>query len=264
MSDTYRRQAIMARARSDGRVRVDALARQFGVTVQTIRRDLTDLSEAGLLARVHGGAVLPSGTRNIGYEDRRGLNLDAKEAIGRTAAAQITDGASVFLDIGTTAEAVARALLAHHGLLVVTNNINVANILVANPEAEIVLAGGLLRRADGGLVGEVTVDFVRQFKVDTAVIGASALDEGGDVLDFDFREVRIVQEVLATARRKILVADASKLARSAPVRIGTLRAFDIWVTDARPPERLRRLAADWGTEVIVAAPDRRGAVTSSG
>lgn len=252
--DSYRRQQIMARARSDGRVLVEPLARQFGVTVQTVRRDLAHLCEAGLLARVHGGAVLPSGTRNIGYEDRRGLNLDAKEAIGRTAAAQITDGASVFLDIGTTAEAVARALLRHNGLLVVTNNINVANILVTNPEAEIVLAGGLLRRADGGLVGEVTVDFVRQFKVDTAVIGCSAMDEDGEVLDFDFREVRVAQAVMETARRRILVADGSKLSRSAPVRIGTLRAFDLWVTDARPPERLRRRAADWGTEVIVAAP----------
>jgi DeoR family glycerol-3-phosphate regulon repressor len=251
--DSYRQQQIMARARSDGRVLVEPLARHFGVTVQTIRRDLAQLCDAGLLARVHGGAVLPSGTRNIGYEDRRGLNLDAKEAIGRVAAAQITPGASVFLDIGTTAEAVARALLRHTGLLVVTNNINVANILVANPEAEIVLAGGLLRRSDGGLVGEATVDVVRQFKVDTAVIGCSAMDEDGDVLDFDFREVRVAQAVMETARRRILVADHSKLARSAPVRIGTLRAFDLWVTDARPPERLRRRIADWDTDVVVAA-----------
>lgn len=262
MSDAFRRQDILARARRDGKVAVNALARQFGVTVQTIRRDLSALAEAGLLARVHGGALLPSGTRNIGYTDRTTLNHAAKEAIGRIAAHQITNGASVYLDIGTTAEAVARALLRHEGLLVVTNNINVANILIDSPDAEIVLAGGVLRRTDGGLVGEATLEFVRQFKVDTAVIGASALDREGDVLDFDFREVRVAQAVMGLARRRILVADGSKLSRSAPVRLGSLRDFDIWVTDRSPGDRLRRACAEWRTEIAVASPRALQPVTS--
>lgn len=244
----------MARARTEGRVAVEPLAEAFGVTVQTIRRDLSALADAGLLARVHGGAVLPSGTRNIGYEDRRVLNPEAKEAIGRAAAARIPNGASVFLDIGTTVEAVARALRAHAGLLVVTNNINAANILVANPDAEIILAGGLLRRADGGLVGEVTADFVRQFKVDIAVIGASALDAGGDALDYDFREVRVAQAVMGHARRSMLVADLSKLGRSAPVRLGPLSQFDLWVTDAAPPSALAEACERWRTELVPAPP----------
>lgn len=254
MPAAFRHAQIMARARAEGRVLAEPLARALGVTVQTIRRDLAALADAGLLARVHGGAVLPSGTRNIGYDERRALNADAKAAIGRTAARRIPNGASVFLDIGTTVEAVARALLAHAGLLVVTNSINAANILVANADAEIVLAGGLLRRADGGLVGEVTADFTRQFKVDVAVIGASALDAGGDALDYDFREVRVAQAVMGYARRAMLVADLSKFGRSAPVRLGSLAAFDLWVADAPPPEPLVTACDRWATEIVTPGP----------
>lgn len=252
MSEDMRHDTILSRAKADGRVRADALARQLGVSVQTVRRDLAALAQAGLLTRVHGGAVLPSGTVNIGYEARRDLHHAGKEAIGRTTAARIPNGASVYLDIGTTSEAVARAMRGHAALLAVTNNINVANILMGNAEAEVVLAGGVLRRADGGLVGEATAEFVRQFKVDTAVIGASAIDHDGDVLDFDFREVQVARAVLDLARRVILVADASKLGRSAPVRIGSLRRFDLWVTDRRPPPDLMHACAEWRTDVVVA------------
>lgn len=252
MAEDLRHQTILARIRAEGRVNAQVLARQLGVSVQTVRRDLGALAEAGLIGRVHGGAVLPSGTRNIGYNERRDLRHSGKDAIGRATAARIPNGASIYLDIGTTSEAVARALLSHSALLVVTNNINVANILVASPEIEVVLAGGLLRRADGGLVGEATADFVRQFKVDTAVVGASAIDSDGDVLDFDFREVRVVQAVTALARRTILATDSSKLARTAPVRLGNLRDFDLWVTDQRPAADLMHACAGWRTEVVIA------------
>lgn len=251
MAMNYRLDEILAKARTEGKVAAEDLARSFGVTVQTVRRDLNTLCEAGLLTRVYGGAILPSGTRNIGYEDRRRLHEPEKERIGQACALRIPNGAALFLDIGTTVEAVARALLSHEGLMVVTNNINVANILAANASAEILLAGGVLRRSDGGLVGEVTADFVRQFKVDTAVIGASAIDESGDALDFDFREVRVAQAVMSGARRAFLVADASKLARTAPVRLASLVEFDVWFTDEPPPAGLAGICETGKTDVVL-------------
>lgn len=254
MPITPRQSDILDRARSEGRVMVEGLAEAFGVTVQTIRRDLTELCDARLLDRIHGGAVLPSGVTNIGYEDRRRLNADAKEAIARACAAEIPNGASLFLNIGTTTEAVARALLGHSGLMVVTNNMNAAQILAANPSCEVVLTGGALRRADGGLVGDLAVQTIRAFKVDVAVIGASALDADGDLLDFDIQEVRVAHAILQQARQAILVADLGKLTRAAPVRIGSLSDLDIWVTDADPPAALRALCRDSGTEIRVAQP----------
>lgn len=252
MSQSFRYPEIIEIARRDGKVTVDGLAAHFGVTLQTIRRDLAELADAGRLERVHGGAVLPSGVANIGYEDRRGLNEAAKDAIARACAAEIPDNSSVFLNIGTSTEAVARALLRHRNLMVITNNMNVANILVANADCEIIVTGGTLRRSDGGLVGVVTGNTIAQFKFDVAVIGCSAMDEDGELLDFDVQEVGVSQTILSRARRAFLVADGSKFSRSAPARIGSLSEIDTMFTDAPPPASVQAACATWGTRIVVA------------
>ncbi|MEL6586911.1 MAG: DeoR/GlpR family DNA-binding transcription regulator [Pseudomonadota bacterium] len=243
---SFRHPLILDVLRRDGRATVEGLAAALGVTVQTIRRDLSDLAETGHLTRVHGGAVLPSGVTNIAHGDRRALNADAKADIARRAAALIPDRASVFLNIGTTTEAVAQALRTHDGLMVVTNNLNVANIL-AESDADVVVTGGTLRRADGGLTGPLAAAAVARFKVDVAVVGCSALDQDGDLLDFDPSEVEVSQAILRQSRRRILVADQSKLEREAPVRIGTLDQIDIWVSDGRPPRPLEARLEGWDT-----------------
>ena len=247
-----RQTAILDLARSEGRVAVEDLSQRFGVTLQTIRRDLTDLAEAGLLDRVHGGAVARTGVVNIGYDQRRQMNDDAKTAIARACAAAIPENSSLILNLGTTTEAVARALLRHRNITVITNNMNVANILLANPGCEVMLAGGLLRRSDGGLTGDLTMEFFQQFKVDTAVIGCSALDEDGDILDFDLAEVRVSRAILDRCRQAFLVADGSKFARTAPGLIGSLARIDRFFTDRPLPAALAERCAAWKTEVKLA------------
>ena len=145
MALCFRQTEILEIARADGRVVVDTLADRFGVTLQTIRRDLTDLADAGMLDRVHGGAMLRTGVSNIGYEMRRRMNAEGKSAIARACAQMIPDNSSMILNNGTTTEAVARALLGHRNITVVTNNMNVANILVANDSCDVMVAcGGLM------------------------------------------------------------------------------------------------------------------------
>jgi DeoR family glycerol-3-phosphate regulon repressor len=252
MALNFRQGEILGIARAEGRVSVEDLAGRFGVTVQTIRRDLAELSGAGKLDRVHGGAVMPQGASNIGYEERRSLNAEAKAAIGRACAAAIADNSSLFLNIGTTTEAVARALIGHRDITVVTNNMNVANILVGNASCAVIVAGGMLRRSDGGLVGDLAVQAIEAFKVDFAVIGTSALDLDGDLLDFDPQEVRVSRAIIRQARRVFVVTDASKLDRSAPVRIGSLAEVDAVFTDRPLPEPLTRKCRGWKTAVHVA------------
>ncbi len=237
-------------AREDGRVLVEALALRFDVTPQTIRKDLNDLCAARMLSRVHGGAVVGSGRENLEYEARRTLAAPQKAAIGRAAARLIPDGASLFINIGTTTEAVSEALIERPGLMVITNNINVANRMRLYPQTEVVIAGGVVRGSDGGIVGEAAVDFIRQFKVDFAIIGASALDIDGALLDFDFREVKVAQAIIENARHVILVADASKFDRTAPVRIGHLRQIHSFITDRCVQPSIRRLCADLGIALI--------------
>ncbi|MCR9086223.1 MAG: DeoR/GlpR family DNA-binding transcription regulator [Rhodobacteraceae bacterium] len=249
MSQTLRHPDILDIARREGRVTVEGLAERFGVTAQTIRRDLSELADAGRLERVHGGAILPSGVTNIGYADRRALAADEKEAIAAACAAAIPDSSSVFLNIGTSTEAVARAMLRHRDLLVVTNNMNVAQILLENPDCRIVLAGGSLRRSDGGLIGALTMRAIEQFKFDHAVIGCSALDADGDLLDFDIQEVGVSQTIIERARSTYLVADATKFERTAPVRIASLRDMEVFFTDGPVPPELAQRCAAWGTEI---------------
>ncbi|MBA4491793.1 DeoR/GlpR family DNA-binding transcription regulator [Paracoccus sp. S1E-3] len=249
MALSIRQNEIVELARAEGRVLVDDLAQRFEVTLQTIRRDLGDLAEAGLLDRVHGGAVPRMGMVNLGYEARRRLHSDAKTAIGVACAAAIPDNSSLILNIGTTTEAVAQALLQHSNITVITNNMNVANILAANPGCEIMVAGGALRRSDGGLVGELATQFIEQFKVDYAVIGTSALDLDGDLLDYDLAEVRVSRAILRQARQSFLVTDHSKLGRSAPARIASLSDIHTVFTDLPLPTPLMDRCAGWGTEV---------------
>ena len=253
MSLTFRQKEILASVRRSGRVAVEELAEMLSVTPQTIRRDLNHLCDEGHLTRVHGGAVLQSGVANTAYEARKSIAREAKRAIGRHCAEKIPDGASLFINIGTTTEAVAQALGQRRDILVITNNLNVANIMAANPDCGVMVTGGMLRRTDGGLVGESTLDMVQQFKADYAVIGVSAIDEDGSLLDFDYREVRVAQAIIANARKVFLVADATKLDRSAPVRIGHMRDIDAFFTDQPLPGPLAQICAQHGVDVHIVA-----------
>ena len=245
---------ILDIAKRNGRVDVDGLASHFDVTPQTIRKDLNFLCDNELLERVHGGAIYKSGVSNYAYTERRSHAAIEKAAIGKAAASLIPDNASLILNIGTTTEQVAQALVRHDGLLVITNNINVANIMHSNSSADVVVAGGMLRKTDGGLVGEATVDFIKQFKVDFAIIGVSAIDNDGALLDYDYREVRISQEILQHARKRVLVGDSMKFERNAPVRIGHLSDVNYFVTDRMPNDAIQMICRDADTEIVVAPP----------
>jgi DeoR family glycerol-3-phosphate regulon repressor len=250
---TPRQKDIVAIAKLEGRVGVEALAERFNVTPQTIRKDLNDLCERGVLQRYHGGAVLSSGIANFGYEARRGLATEEKRRIGIRAASLIPDNSSLLINIGTTTEQVAVALRNKQGLLAITNNINVVNILQGYDQIEVIIAGGVVRHSDGGVVGEAAVDFIRQFKVDYAVIGTSAIDEDGTLLDFDYREVKVAQAIMGCARKSILVADNLKYERTAPVRIGHISQLDYFVTNRAPPPRLSDICRDNDVLIEVAS-----------
>lgn len=247
---TPRQTDILAMARAQGRVSVDDLAARFEVSPQTIRKDLNELCDQKLMTRVHGGAIIASGVENVAYEARRFIAQAEKRAIGEAAARLIPNNASLFINIGTTTEEVARALMQHEGLLVITNNLNVATLLYRQPKIEVVVAGGPVRRADGALIGSTAVDFIKQFKVDYAVIGASAIDEDGALLDFDIREVRVSRAIIDNARQVMLVADRLKLERAAPIRIGHLAEIDVFVTDELPSQPLRALCRSDAVKLV--------------
>jgi len=222
-----RQSKIQQLVQAKGFVTIEYLAREFGVTPQTIRRDINTLSDAGMINRYHGGAGADSSIENVAYNERKILCHEEKQAIAQMVASQIPEHASLFINIGTTTEAIAQALCNHKRLRIITNNLNVAGILSANSNFEVIVAGGLVRHRD-----------IEQVKVDYGIIGISGIDVDGTLLDFDYREVRAARAIIDNSRKVFLAADHTKFGRNAMVRLGSIEEVDGLFTDKQPPSPL--------------------------
>jgi DeoR family glycerol-3-phosphate regulon repressor len=253
-----RRAQIVDLVRRQGFVSIDSLAHRFAVTPQTVRRDINALCEQAVLQRHHGGAALASSVENIAYLDRQVLCIEEKRRIARLVAAHIPDHASLFINIGTTTEEIAKQLMRHVGLRVITNNLNVAALLAHKPDFQVTVAGGVVRARDRGIVGEAAIDLIRQFRVDYGVIGISGIDLDGTLLDFDYQEVRVAQAIIASSRQVFLAADHTKFGRNAMVRLGSMEDIDALFTDLVPPPPLRERIVAADVALFVAEPGPEG------
>ncbi|CAG8999054.1 MAG: Glycerol-3-phosphate regulon repressor [Candidatus Celerinatantimonas neptuna] len=241
MKQLERHHKILQLLSEQGFVSTEDLVSHFTVSPQTIRRDLNELADQKRIQRHHGGASLQTSTENDPYANRKVAFQESKQRIASAIAEQIPNGASLFIDIGTTAEAVALALLNHKALRVVTNNLNVASILLKNEDVMVILAGGEVRHRDGGIIGEATRDFINQFRMDFGILGISGIDEDGSLLDFDYHEVRVKQSIIDHSRHAFLAADVSKFGRNAMVNMGNIAQVNALFTDAQPPRGIRNI-----------------------
>ena len=144
-------------------------------------------------------------------------------------------------------------MLGHRSLKVITNNLHVANILSAKDDFDVLIASGKVR-SDGGVVGQATADFIKQFKVDYALVGISGIDEDGTLLDFDYQEVCVSQAIIHNARQVFLAADSSKFGRNAMIRLGSLEQIDQLFTEQEPSPAFARCLREWQVKVEVARP----------
>ena len=247
-----RQKAILDMVSERGFVATESMVSEFDVTPQTIRRDLNELNANGLLTRFHGGAGQPHSIENRPYKDRLKSGVDAKRKIAQLTASLVPNGASLFLNVGTTTEFVAQALLSHENLHVVTNNINVAQILAHNNSFKIMIAGGEVRNNDGGIIGTSSVDFVNDFRLDIGIVGIGGIDDTGVLLDYDHEEVKTARTILRNSRKTILVADKHKFGNPAMNRMAHLEDLDVLVTDEEPSEDYLNICKRAGLKVYVA------------
>lgn len=247
-----RQQELLSCVQREGFVSVDKLATLFRVTHQTIRRDINLLADLNMVRRYHGGATLSSSSENMAYNARQGLLSEEKRRIAKLVAQHIPDHATLFINLGTTTEEVARALSAHRNLRVITNNMNVAAIMGNYPGAEVIVTGGVVRARDGGLTGEAAVDFINRFKVDFGIIGISGIETDGTLRDFDYREVRVSEAIIRNSRTVFLATDHSKFGRPALVRLGDLSEIDALFTDSPVPEEMAETFEKVKTKVLIA------------
>jgi DeoR family transcriptional regulator, fructose operon transcriptional repressor len=247
-----RRRQIADLAEESGALRVAELASRFGVTDETIRRDLSALEEAGILTRQHGGAL----STGMGFETpygRRGREQNAaKEAIARAALSFINDGSTIILDSGTTIRALVALLRTKRDLLVITNGVSHVPELLANPSTTVVLTGGSVRRASLGAVGDLAVATLQTLQADHAFLATQGFSAGTGVTYPSFEEVAVKRAMIAAGVEATLLADGSKCGRTSMVRVAPLDQFNRLITSAPIPgeelDKIRQL----GLEVIVA------------
>ena len=255
MGQEIRHKEIVLFVKEKGYATIDELSDYFNVTPQTIRRDINTLADAEKIRRHHGGASIDSSTTNVSYSTRQILQLKEKEAIAQRIATEIPNHASLFINIGTTTETVAKALLNHTGLQIITNNLNVASILRNKDDFTVIIAGGTVRSRDGGVIGEATLDFINQFRVDYGIVGISGIDPiDGSLLDYDYQEVRIAQSIINNSRSVFLAADSEKFGRNAVVRLGSISQVNRLFTDVMPPETIQTLLQEHDVEVTLCSP----------
>lgn len=249
--------AIMKLLEGHGTMAVADLSHSLGVSAETIRRDIRRLVGAGAAVRVHGAVGLAGQTGEAPFERRMRENAAAKRAIAKAASAEIVDGDTLMLDTGTTTSFLARALLGHHRLTVVTNSSDIARTLATVNGNRVFMAGGELRGDSGAALGASAIDFVRDFAVQHAIISAGAVDESG-VMDFDLMEAQFARAVLGCGARRILVSDATKFARRGVIRVAGLADVDMLVTDQPPPGPVAAAMAAAGTALRLAPVQHDG------
>lgn len=246
-----RHQKILELLRESGKVSVEALSGEFGVSAPTIRADLGVLEQRRLLRRTHGGAI-PIGTTlyEPTFLERELAQTEEKRRIGRMAASRVHDNETVLLDAGTTIHEIARFLRERRGLTVVTNSLPAAFELAETGTVNVVLIGGQVHPERRATLGPLAADFVRDMHVDRAFIGVNGVSEeaGWTVVDFD--AVQVKRAMMARAREVVVVADHSKLGEATFASIGPLHSANVLITDT-PIERqnLRNALEKAGVEI---------------
>lgn len=252
MRSSPRDRAILERLEETGTARVEELARGLGVTGETVRRALNRLEAAGRVARVHGGAHLKDWGPEPSFAQRMQVNPGPKRRIAEAVARMLPDGASVFLDVGSTTAYVAQALRARRDLFVVTNSLPVAQALAGVNGNRVFMAGGELRAHDGGAFGAEALEFLRQFRVGHAVLSVAAVNAEGGFLLQDLREAEFSRAMIARAETVIVAADAAKFGHTAPIAVAPPGSFHHLVTETAPDAALAAYFAAAGIKVTLA------------
>ena len=240
-----------------GYVAIEEIVSAFNVTPQTVRRDLQDLADRGLLRRHHGGASANLSTANTDYGLRVVETAGEKAAMARAAAELVTPGTSFFITPGTTMDALAKAIAERRprGLRVVTNSTAAASILDKCPEISILITGGMWLGQNRAMGGMHAAAFIENYRCDLHMTSIGGIDSEGNLLEYRDDEAVVGRAMLRNAWRAVLLADHTKFSRAAMSRLGHLSEINTLVTDRQPTPATTRLIRDAGCELIVASSE---------
>jgi len=248
---TNRREEIATLINQIGYASIEQLAEKFGVSTQTIRRDIYDLADQQLVSRHHGGAGSVSSMINVSYDARRISMLEEKQRLAVRAAQLIRSSQSIFMTGGSTMEIVAKELSEIPTLCVITNNIHAAIHLYSKKDIELLMPCGRVRHHNGCIIGPAAMDFITNFHTDFLIMGIGAISPEGRLLDYDYEESMLMGEMMRNAKETILVTDHTKFKNSATSQVGHLKDISYLVTDTEPPVPFRELLDELNVTLIV-------------
>ena len=252
MMGQERRAQILQIVRRDGRAKVNELAALFNTSEVTIRIDLNELHERGLVLRSHGGAVLPDTVlRESPVYERLKAHSEEKQRIGAMAATLIKDGETIILDSGTTTLEIARRIKKKQGLQIITNGINIAVELLDAPAAQIFVVGGTLGRESASITGRFTEDMLDQFSADRLFLSGAGCDPDFGISGAHVEETMVNRAMLKISREIILVADASKFSKRSMARIAPFSEIDTVITDTSLREETQEKLRAIGCNLIL-------------
>ncbi|MCA2012157.1 DeoR/GlpR family DNA-binding transcription regulator [Cereibacter sphaeroides] len=252
-ANAARAREILDRLRlSGGRVRINDLAEAIGVTDETVRRNVKLLADDGLVQKFHGSVELIDAKTELSFSLRMDEEPEAKRRVAAHVASHIPNGASLFLDVGSTTAYIAQALRGHSELFIVTNSVAVAHSLAARNDNRVFMPGGELRPHDGGIFGVDALDFVGRFLADFAILSIAAIDPTNRFSIFDLEEAKYSRAIMSRAATRIVAADSSKFGRRAPIALANPEMLDLLITDKQPPEDIGSVLAELEIEVALA------------
>jgi DeoR family transcriptional regulator, fructose operon transcriptional repressor len=248
-----RRQSIVARARRDGRVNVAELATELDVTAETVRRDLSELEQSGLLRRVHGGAV-PVDQLTLEPEvlERSAAMMAQKRRIAKRALEELSPEGTVLLDSGTTTAAIADRFPTDRPRSVVTNSVSLALVLASRPNLTVLTLGGQIRSATHAAVGPWALQQLATVQPDIAFIATNGVSVERGLTTPNSDEAAVKRQIVRSAKRRILVADHTKVGREFFERFAELDDIDLFICDAGLDAGVHRALLDAGLETVLA------------
>jgi DeoR/GlpR family transcriptional regulator of sugar metabolism len=253
MMSEERRTQILQIVRSRGRAKVNELAHRFSTSAVTIRNDLNELHQRGLVLRSHGGAVLPETIlRESPVNERLKSHVDEKRRIGAMAASLIHDGETIILDSGTTTLEIARQIKNKQGLQVITNGVNVAAELLDARGVQTFIVGGTVRGDSASIVGRSTEELFEQFSADKLFLSGAGCDPDFGVSGANVDETMVNRAMLRISREIILVADASKFWKRGMARIAPFSEVDTVISDSSLRVEMQEKLRSLGCSLILA------------
>jgi len=250
MLNSHRHEFILERLQANNKVSVSDLMEVLGVSDETVRRDLKDLESQGLLRRIHGGAIGVAKIRDEPISQRAQKSTKEKASIAQKAVELISDHSSIFLDTGSTTEALAKKLGHFTDLKLYTNSLNVAFAAREHFGVSVFVTPGQLRKVELDLIGYDTIEFIREYLFDTVFMGTAGVDSDRGFMDFEEEESRIRRALMKSTRSAVMLADSSKFGKSANICTAKFESIDRLVTDSTPNEVFKSVFDRSGLEVF--------------